>query len=261
MSPRLQHVGLAVLLVVTLTIVAFALRTPPVPDAPATSSGSSASRSPASPSPKPSASPSASDAAGPIGPGSSVAFLGDSFTAGTGASSPEARWTTLMSSQQQWTETNLAHAQTGYVQVGRAGDCTPQTCPAFPDLVDQVVKAKPALVVITGGANDIGRGEAKVADAVTRTVKGITQGVKGVRVVVVNPWWDLRPEEPKLAAYSKAIQTAATAAGAIWIDTGQPLTGHPDRMDEDGYQTNDKGELALGAAMLTALQKAGLVAK
>lgn len=257
MSPRMQHVGLAVLLVATLAVVALALRTPPVPDT-STRAGSSVSTTPPA-SPKPSASPSASSTT--IGPGSTVVFLGDSFAAGTGASKPANRWTTLLSSQQQWKETNLAHAQTGYVQVGSAGSCTPETCPAFPDLVADVVAAKPALVVITGGANDLGRGNSKVADAVTRTITGIMKGVPGVKVAVVNPWWDLREEDPKLAVLSDAIKAAATGAGAVWVDTAQPLVGHPDLMDEDGYQANDKGQLALGGAVLAGLQKAGLVAK
>lgn len=262
MSSRLQHAGLVVMLVATLVIVAFAMRTPtppPTTDLPRSAASADPSRSPsgsAKPSQKPSNS--ASDAAVPKG--ATAVILGDSFAAGAGATSPEQRWSTLLTVGTQWKEANLAHPQTGYVRAGTVGQCTPQTCPAFPDVVADAVKDSPGIVIVTGGANDLGEGAEKVADAVTRLVSGLRTGAPEAKVVVVNPWWDLRPEDPALAEYTKAIKDAATAAGATWADTGQPLVGHPDLMQADGLQPNDKGHQALAEAVFKALQAKGLIA-
>lgn len=266
MSSRVQNAGLTALVVLSLVIVAFALRTPAAPvldSGPATTGpASSSAQSPqasasATASPTPSASPSPSAS---IGQGSTVAFLGDSFAAGAGASAPDKRWTTLVSTKNGWAETNLAHAQTGYVQAGSLGTCTPKVCAPFTAVVPKAVAAKPRLVIITGGANDVNQGQSAVAAAVTQTVSELKAGLPDATIVVTNPWWDLRPTNPNLAGYTTTIRTAATNAGAIWAETGQPLAT-PALMKDDGVQPNDEGHAALAAAITAALERAGIVSQ
>lgn len=267
MSSRVQNAGLTALVVLSLVIVGFALRTPAAPvldSGPATTApaASSTAQSPqvsasAPTSPAPSASPSPSPSAS-IGQGSTVAFLGDSFAAGAGASAPDKRWTTLVSTKNGWAETNLAHAQTGYVQAGSLGTCTPKVCAPFTAVVPKAVAAKPRLVIITGGANDVNQGQSAVAAAVTQTVSELKAGLPDATIVVTNPWWDLRPTNPNLAGYTTTIRTAATNAGAIWAETGQPLAT-PALMKDDGVQPNDEGHAALAAAITSALERAGIV--
>ena len=262
MSSRTQNAGLVALLIVTLVVVAYALRTPdPViadPGTP-TASRSATATSPAATS---AATPSPMATAGNpfIGSGESVAFLGDSFAAGTGASTAAKRWTSVVAGEQGWSETNVAHAQTGYTRAGRVGDCTPSTCPAYTGVTAEVVAAKPALVVITGGANDVNADRAALTAAVTKTITDLRAGLPEARIVVTNPWWDMRPVSPKLADYSAAIQSAATAAGAQWVDTGQPLVGQGALMQSDGVQANDAGHAALADAVTKALRTAAVIA-
>ncbi|HPF82278.1 MAG TPA: SGNH/GDSL hydrolase family protein [Microthrixaceae bacterium] len=258
MTSRAQYAGLTALLVATLVLVAFALRTPAAP----TGSGSSVARpTPTSASPSPSVSEASPSEPVAIGEGAKVAFVGDSFAAGAGASGEQARWTTVLSAAHKWSEDNLGRAGTGYLRAGRTENCTPQNCPAYPGLVGQIVADRPALVVITGGGNDLGQDLTQLGAAVTQTVKGIKDGVPGVRVVVTNPWWDMRPYDQRLATYTQAIQKAATDAGAVWVDTAQPVMGKPDLMTADGMQPNDRGHEAIATSVGRGLEQAGLIAK
>lgn len=260
MSSRIQNAGLVALLVALLVVVASALRTPePVVAAPRTSSSTASSAATSSESPVVSPSASASSTSPVIPSGASVAFLGDSFAAGTGASTAAKRWS-LVAGAQGWSETNAAHAQTGYTKAGAVADCTPTTCPAHPNVVAEVVAAKPALVVITGGANELSQDKAAVSSAVTKTINDIRAGAPEAKIIVVNPWWDLRPVSPNLADYSSAIQAATTGTGAQWLDTGQPLVGQGQLLQSDGVQANDAGHAALTAAVTSGLTSAGLIA-
>lgn len=256
---RWQTAALVALVVTSLVIVAFALRPPPVisdpvgrptfstaPSPTATSASSSAS----SPSPSPSASENGFPA------GTKVAFIGDSFAAGAGASAPAQRWTSLLSSANDWVELNVAHAQTGYLRAGSLGACTPQVCRPFTEEVPGVVAAKPALVILTGGANDLGRDAQSVRVSAAKTIGDLRVGLPEAKIVVVNPWWDLRPVNPQLAELTDLLKAEAAAAGAIWIDTDQPLQNAA-LMQGDGVQPNDAGHLALATAVGKGLRDAG----
>lgn len=226
---------------------------------PSASSSPSTSGSPSpsgstSPSPSPSVTPSAAPAAI-----SSVAFIGDSYAAGTGASEPAKRWTSLVSSANGWTETNLGHPRTGYLRSGTQPPCTaPGSCPPFTDVVEQAVAAQPQLVIVTGGANDLAEDPAAAAAAVTKTLTDLRTGLPNATIVVVHPWWDMRDANPALATYTETIKTAAAAINATFADTGQPLVGHVDLVTSDGLNANDAGHAALAAAVTGALKLAGL---
>ena len=56
-----------------------------------------------------------------------------------------------------WTETNVAHAQTGYLRAGSKAPCTADSCPNFATAATAAVQAGVDLVIITGGANDLVR--------------------------------------------------------------------------------------------------------
>lgn len=268
MSRRIQHLGMAIALALVLVGGAWLFRststgsaTAPSPITPSATAESTSSPSASAPSSSPSSSPSATPVAsptGPHGPGSTVAFIGDSLTAGNGASTPAKRWTTVLAVDHQWREVNVGHPQSGYVVGGSSGDCTLATCPPFPDVVGQVVPANPALVIIAGGSNDLGQDLGTVGQSVTRTVTSLREALPQATVVVLAPWWDMRPEQPGFAELSTTIKDAATAAGATWIDTGQPLKGHGELFGQDGYSPNDEGHATLARAVGAGLIQAGV---
>ncbi|MBP6994756.1 MAG: SGNH/GDSL hydrolase family protein [Phycicoccus sp.] len=267
MRSRAENISMVIVLVAVLIGAAWYFRGTIVG---AVSAGSESTASPVSASPSVSTSAQASDAASPspspssgatvIGPGSTVAFMGDSFAAGNGASTPDLRWTTLLAAGQQWTEQNSGHPQTGYVVAGSTGNCTPTTCPAFPDVATTLAGSGATLVIVSGGANDLAQDPAEVGTKVQATLAAIHTSLPEAIVVVVAPWWDLRPADDRLTAITTAIKDATAAGNATWMDVGQPIAGKSADFAADGFSPNDAGHAALAEAVRQGLSQAGLLA-
>lgn len=272
MNARRQNLALVGLLVVAFVVIGYFLRSPgdtvgtgsSTPTAASSSVPASNSPSPstsgssASASPSPSTSPSPSASASVPKTFTKVAFIGDSYAEGVGASVPAHRWSTLLSSANKWTETNVAHQQTGYLKAGARTPCTAESCPAFTGVVPQVVQSGAELVIITGGANDLDQDQGAAAAAVAKTLTDLRAGLPNAVIVVLNPWWDMRTANPGLTPYTEAIKAAAAAAGVTFADTGQPLVGRVDRVTSDGLHANDAGHQALAETVRSALKLAGL---
>lgn len=252
-----QNIALVGVLVLLLAVIAYVLRTPD--DGTDGSDAGPAKGTTASPSPgeasAPTASPSLSPSPTQI---AAVVFLGDSFAAGSGASTPDRRWTTILSGRHGWTEVNLAAPKTGYLRAGHDGGCTPQTCQPYSALVAQAIAAEPQLVLITGGANDLREDLGNAGVALQQTLADLRAGLPAATIVVVNPWWDMRREDPHLAEWTETIKVAASASGAVFADTGQPLTGQAALVTADGLNANDAGHAALADVVDAALRLAGL---
>ena len=248
MNDRLKNGALAGLLVLTLVLVGFSLRSPATPSvAPGAGAGSGAGTGAATGSVSPSPSATAAGTSGP------VVFLGDSVTEGTTASSPARRWTALVAAELGQKEVNLGHARTGYLRKGPADSCGGDQCPSFEEAVADVVAAKPSTVVVTGGGNDTGLPPGDVAQAVSTTLASLRKGLPDARIYVVNPWWDLREVPDALAPLTATVRAAAKTSGATFLDTKQPLVGQPDLMVDGGTNPNDAGHAALAEAVTAAI--------
>ena len=82
-------------------------------------------------------------------PGATIAaFYGDSYTRGTGATSPERRWSTIICAERGWYEFNPSVDGLGYV--------SNRGFAPGGDLVDQIIDRDPApdIVIVTMGLND-----------------------------------------------------------------------------------------------------------
>ncbi|GGB66297.1 hypothetical protein N798_12465 [Knoellia flava TL1] len=244
MNERLQNGLMAGLLVLTLVLVGFSLRSRG-PEVSAPQTRSTAPTSAATPSPTPS-----STAVGP------VVFLGDSVAEGKSASRPDRRWTALVAVELGLKEVNLGHTRTGYVRTGPEGSCGDTACPNFEDSVPSVVAAKPSVVVVTGGGNDTGTDPEQVAKAATATLAALEKELPDADIYVVNPWWDLRPQPESLKTVTDAVIAAAKSSGVTYLDTGQPLVGKPDLMVASGTNPNDTGHRTLADAVLKAIEAA-----
>lgn len=246
MNDRLKNGLLAGLLVLTLVLVGFSLRTPAAGSA-ATAAPAGAGEVTGTVTPSPSPSPS------PTGASGSVVFLGDSVTEGTSATAPGKRWTALVAAELGLAEVNLGHTRTGYLRRGPASSCGSSACPSFVESVDEVVAAKPSTVVVTGGGNDTPLPADEVAPAVTSTLSALRKALPRARIYVVNPWWDLREVPETLAPLTATVTTAARAADVLFLDTKQPLVGHPELMVDGGTNPNDAGHAALATAVSAAI--------
>lgn len=169
-----------------------------------------------------------------------VVFLGDSYTEGAGSSTAtrDRRWTTLLSQSREWDEQNLAVPGTGYA----AGA---EESRSFEFLVEEIAAASPQFVVLSGGRNDAWFEADVVGEAASRLFARLAVEVPEATVIVLSPWWDDDGPPESFTAAAQAIRDEAEAAGVRYVDTGQPLVGHPERVSRDGVHPNDEGHAVL----------------
>ena len=176
-----------------------------------------------------------------------VAFLGDDFTAGSGATSPATRWSSLVAEQYGWDEKNFGVAGTGYSTGGTAGG-TPYTA-----RVAALVATAPAIVIVAGGRFDIesANGPTAIRAGVTATFKALRAALPKAVIIAESPVWPLTKPPATLALVAADVKAAVTAAGGQYLDIGEPLFGLPADMGPRSLP-NDAGYAALAKAFETA---------
>ena len=185
-----------------------------------------------------------------------AAFYGDSYTRGTGASSPERRWSTIVSAERDWFEFNPSVDGLGFV-VNRdfvAGD----------DLVDQIVDHEPApdVVIVTMGLNDnfaMPADSDAIEAAIAADLERFSAELPDARLVVVEPFWyqDERPES--VAQIIAWVEAAAERVGADHIaGASRWIEGHPEWMSSDTIHPNDDGYAEIARRMDEELERLGL---
>lgn len=257
--PVRRNLVVVALLVLALVGAGWLLRAGASPADSAASSG--AMTSPGIGATDPSAAPSGNNSpAAAAATATTVAFVGDSFAAGVGATSPTQRWTSLVAVKHGWTEKNYGHPQSGYAAMGTVGPCaaTVDACPNYATQVPAIVAAAPELVILSGGGNDAGVDPAVVKSSIDQTLSGLRAGLPNAKIVVVNPWWDMRPQPESLSVLTEALKASAATAGVVWADTGQPIAGKGTLLTSDGLQANDAGHAALAATVDAALKLANV---
>ena len=188
------------------------------------------------------------------GTGETVAFYGDSYTLGTGASDIEKRWSTVISRERNWQEVNPSVNGLGFIN-NRAtfGEG---------DLPSMVIAADPDIVFVTMGLNDnfsydyrAGDIKAQISDDLDR----LKNALPDARFIVVEPFWytDERPES--LATISGWVMDAAGVIGADYIaGASRWIEGHPEWMAPDGLHPNDDGYAEMAVRMDQSLDNLGL---
>lgn len=177
-------------------------------------------------------------------------FIGDSYTAGTGASSKDVRWSTLVSKELGWLEHNEARGGTGYVMTNGLAGCGQDYCPNYPEAI-AASTVTPSIVIINGGRND-GETPAGYTDSVRATIDAAKAKWPEAKIVVTSPMWDDDTMPEWMTGTIAAVKDAATATGATYVDLGQPIVGHADYVIADGVHPNDAGYQAIAAAFVAA---------
>jgi lysophospholipase L1-like esterase len=181
-----------------------------------------------------------------------VAFYGDSYTLGTGASDFEKRWSTIISTERGWNEFNPSFNGLGFVR-----NRTPEN-----DLPAQVIASKPDLVFITMGLNDnfaFDYAADEIKQAITDDFTRLKAALPDARFIVVEPFWytDSRP-----GSVETIIGWVKEAAGQIDADyiagASHWIEGHPEWMAEDGLHPNDDGYAEMARRMDAELATLGL---
>lgn len=179
----------------------------------------------------------------------SVAFMGDSYTRGTGADPVASRWTTLLSKDVNWVESNLGQGGTGYAAQGP----NPPETATYPDRIASIVAESPDVVVVSGGRNDLGINPKQVSAAIDETFTEIRRAVPSAKIIALNPWWDDDKTPAGLDSISAQIEKAVESVDGVYVDTGQPLLGEKSFVIEDGVHPNTAGHKALAKAVADAL--------
>jgi lysophospholipase L1-like esterase len=181
-----------------------------------------------------------------------VAFYGDSYTLGTGASEPANRWSTIISAERGWTEFNPSVNGLGFVNNRRLAA----------DLPSLIIEQQPDIVFVTMGLNDnfsYASGAERIRQAIDDDLEYLTTELPDARFIVVEPFWytDERPESVEIII--GWVRDAADRVGADWIpDASHWIEGHPEWMAADGLHPNDAGYAEMTRRMDAELTRLGL---
>jgi lysophospholipase L1-like esterase len=183
---------------------------------------------------------------------SKVAFYGDSYTLGTGASDLAKRWSTIISKERNWHEFNPS--------VNGLGFFTHRTKAL--DLPTKVIAAHPDIVIITMGLND-NFSYPESGDAIHANIDSdfarLSKALPNARFVVVEPFWYTDDRPPSLDVINGWVKDAAAAIHADYIPGASHwLEGHPEWMANDAEHPNDDGYAEMARRMDKALTKLGL---
>lgn len=196
----------------------------------------------------------APDATATPGTGPLVAFYGDSYTLGTGASDPALRWSTIISEDRGWREFNPSVNGLGFVN--HRSDFGENDLPAL------VIAQDPDIVFVTMGLNDnfsfAGRSDL-ILETITDDLTRLREALPDARIIVVEPFWytEDRPESvPTIIGW---VESAAARIDADWIPgASRWLDGHYAGSDDswmaaDGLHPSDVGYAHMAEEMDAAL--------
>lgn len=181
-----------------------------------------------------------------------VAFYGDSYTLGTGASDLANRWSTIICRERGWREFNPSVNGLGFVNNRRLDV----------DLPQQIIAQQPDIVFVTMGLNDnfsyANRAD-EIHAAIDTDLMTLKDALPDARFIVVEPFWytDARPDSVEVII--GWVHDAADAIGADWIpDASHWIEGHPEWMAGDRLHPNDDGYAEMARRMDAALGELGL---
>ena len=178
--------------------------------------------------------------------GGVIAFLGDDWTTGSGASSKSTRFSTLLAKQLGLTERNFGADGTGYAKA-TATDGT------YDSRVADVVKAKPRVVVVSGGRNDVADYLPTTKRHIHTLFSTLHDKLPDAVVIAVEPFWGDSDKPAELGPVASAVKSEVTADGGHYLAIADPIHNHPSFM-ADASDPNDKGNAAIAAALAGPVQ-------
>ena len=190
----------------------------------------------------------------PTGDGPVVAFYGDSYTLGTGASDASLRWSTRISESRGWREVNPSVNGLGFINNRELfGDG---------DVPSKIIEADPDIVFVTMGLND-NFSYAFAADAIETQIdtdlRRLTEALPEARFIVVEPFWYTAERPPSVEVIIGWVRDAAERYGADYIpDASTWIQGRDGEMAPDGLHPNDHGYALMTRRMDAALLELGL---
>lgn len=183
-------------------------------------------------------------------------FIGDSYTAGVGASSATTRWTTLVAAATGWQEDNRGLGGTGYVSTAGTKGCGQQFCGNYQAAAAEIRGDQPDVIVVAGGQNDFddwARNPDQVSAAIQGTYRELRRNHPKATLVAVGPS-DVDRAGPIALALDHEVREAATSVGAHYVSLLDPLTIQKDMVLPDGAHVNDAGHQAIAERVLEGVR-------
>lgn len=183
-----------------------------------------------------------------------VAFYGDSYTLGTGASDPGLRWSSINCEQRGWSEFNPSVNGLGFINnrstVGEG------------DLPSLVIADDPDILFITMGLNDnfsYDRAASQIEAQITADLTRLRDALPNTRIIVVEPFWYTDERPASVEVIIGWVRDAAAAIDADFIPgASRWIEGHPEWMAADGLHPNDDGYPEMARRMDAELTTLGL---
>jgi lysophospholipase L1-like esterase len=191
----------------------------------------------ASPSPSPSPSPQ---------PKQVVAFIGDDYTTGVGASSPDKGFVPVLAGKIGISAHAFGVPGGGYAKPNSDGQ-------TYVDLLDAVAAVKPAVVVVTGGRNDASDNPDTLSAAVTTFFATLHSKLPTATVIAVTPFWGDSPAPAGITKLAATVHSGVRSIAGTYLDLLDPLLTHSSFM-ADANDPNDAGYAAIAAALGARLQ-------
>ena len=178
-----------------------------------------------------------------------VAFYGDSYTLGTGASDVAHRWSTIICARRGWREFNPSVNGLGFVRNRRNfGDG---------DLPSQIIASNPDIVFVTLGLNDnfaFATDAEHIRVQISTDLEYLRLALPMARFIVVEPFWYTDDRPDSLSIISAWVKSAADFIDADYVaGASHWIEHHPEWMAADAEHPNDDGYAHIAARMDAAL--------
>ncbi|WP_138416449.1 SGNH/GDSL hydrolase family protein [Sinomonas gamaensis] len=176
-----------------------------------------------------------------------VAFIGDSYTAGSGVGS-QAAWPTLLGVSKGWVVVNSARGGTGYLKGYASGGrnaCGQDICPNYPAMVADVAQASPDVVIVSGGRNDGTKLTPDLGRNIAATFAALRKALPLAKIVALSPILAADDTATSFPEVKPAVRSAVEAVGGTYVDLGPVFGGHPELISADTVQPNADGQKVL----------------
>lgn len=204
------------------------------------------------PSAQPTSTASAPIAASHGRPAPVALIIGDSYSAGVGATTPDRGWSSILDRELEWDTTVLSAPGGGYAKPGTNGQTLEQML-ADTDLTE----LRPDVVIIQSGYNDTSVRPEETRAAIRAMRTTLTERLPGVPVVVVGQFW---PGEPTAASRAAAEIIQASWAGREDTLVLDPISDGWSSFDTiDDRHPDDAGHALIAQKIIDAMRTAGLV--
>lgn len=179
-----------------------------------------------------------------------VAFIGDSYTVGTGATSAGASYADVVAREMKWTAYRIGDVGSGYVLPGKNGQTER-------DLIASADLRRSSAVILATGYNDGNPDRVDYRGLVMSAISDVRAKNPTAQIVLVGPWAPKGSYTSSPAEVSRILSEVAASEGAVFISPESWLTD-PSLIASDGIHPNDAGHQAIGVAMAGALRDAGV---